>query len=172
MSSCSSPPGSGFRGCGIFDRSRSDKVASFAASVSREVLSGSFTSESSIQTAGSTDKAFGASKAVDWVAETRGLTVNVEPEAGSVDGLESISVVFSEPSRENPCEMTGNSNDCPKGAGEWCGIIVTKDGADGLLAEYGRLSCSRNSETGFAVSAKGKACSVSSTVDMRRRVDS
>ena len=93
-------------------------MATFAASVSRGVHSGTPTSESSIRTAGSTNKALGASKAAVWVAETEGGSINAQPEAGSVDGLESPSVVFSEPSSEYPCEMTGNNRNCPRGAGD------------------------------------------------------
>lgn len=151
----------------MVERSRGGKVASFAASVSRGGHSGIATSESSIRTAGSTGKALGASKAAARVTETEGGSINAQPEAGSVDGLESSSVVFSELSSENPCEMTGNNSDCPKGAGDWSRIAAAKDGVDGLLVEYGRLPCSRDSETGFAVSTKGKRRGVSSTVGVQ-----
>ena len=90
-------------------------MATFAASVSMGIHSSSPASESSIQTAGSTDKALEASKAAVWVAETEGESIKVQSEVGSVDGLE---VVFSELSSENPCEMTGDNSDCPKGAGD------------------------------------------------------
>lgn len=147
----------------MFERSRSGKVATLAASVSRGVHSGSATSESSIRTAGSTGKALGASKAAAGVTETEGESINAQPEAGSVDGLESSSVVFSELSSENSCEITGNNSDCPKGAGDWSRIVAAKDGVDGLLVEYGRLPCSR----GFAVSTEVKRRGVSSTVGVQ-----
>jgi hypothetical protein len=94
----------------------------------------------------------------------------VQPEAGDVDGLESSSVVVSKLSSENPCEMsrTGDNIDCPKVAGDWSGIVVAKDGVDGLLVEYGRLPCSRDSETRFAVSTERKGCGVSSIVSVQR----
>lgn len=145
----------------------SGEVATFAASVSRGVHSGSPTSESSIRTAGSTDKALGVSKAAVWVAETAGESINAQSEAGSVDGLEPSCVVFSELSSENPCEMTGNNSGCPKGAGDWSGTVAAKDGVDGLLVEYGKLPCPRNSETGFVASTKGKGCGVASTVGVQ-----
>jgi hypothetical protein len=151
----------------MFDRSMSGKVVTFTASVSRGVHSGSPISNSSIRTAGSTDRTLGASKAAVWVAKTEGESINAQPEAGSIDRLESSSVVFSELSSENPCEMTGNNSDCPKGAEDWCGIVVAKDGVDGLLVEYGRLPCSRESEMCFAVSTEEKGCGVSSTVGMQ-----
>jgi len=141
-------------------------VATFAASVSRGINSGNSTSESSIQTAGSTNKALGASKASVWVTETE-ESINAQPEAGSVNGLESQFVVFSELSSEKPCEMTGNNIDCPKGAGDWCGIGIVVAKVEGLLVEYGRLPCSRDSETGFAVSTEGKEYGVSSTVSVQ-----
>ena len=90
-----------------------------------------------------------------------------QPEVGSVDGLEPSCVVFSEPSSENPCEMMGNNSDCPKGAGDSSRIVAAKGGVDGLLVAYGRLPCSRDSETGFAVSTEGKGCGVSSSVGLQ-----
>ena len=136
-------------------------MVTFAASVSRGVHSGSPTSESSIRKAGSTDKVFGASEAAVWVAETGGGSINAQTEAGSIDGLQSLS-------GEDPCEMTGNNSGCPNGAGDWCGIVVAEDGVDGLLIEYGRLPCSRDSETGFVVSTERKRRGFSSTVGMQR----
>ena len=119
----------------MFDRPLRGKVATFSVSLSRGARSGNPTSESTIRTAGTTSKALGFSKAVVWIAETEGESIDVQPEAGSIDGLESSSVVFSELSSENPCEMTGNNSDWPKEAGDWCGIVVAKDGVDGHLVE-------------------------------------
>jgi hypothetical protein len=63
--------------------------------------------------------------------------------------------------------MMGSNSDCPKGAGDWSRFVAAKDGVDGLLVEYGRLPCSRDSETGFAVPTEGKWRSVSSTVGVQ-----
>src|SRR5712671_4233330 len=109
--SCSSASGSQASSIAGDDiPSTSGKVATFVMSVSKGAHSGSPTSESSIRTAGSTDKALGASKSAvfKWVVEIDGELINVQPEAGSVDGLVSSSVVFSELSSGNPCEITGN----------------------------------------------------------------
>lgn len=145
----------------MLDRSKSGKVANFAASVS----SGNPTSKSSIGTARSTDNALGASKAAVWVAKPGSEFINAQAEPGSVDGLELTSVVFSELSTVGPCEMTGNNSDCPKGAGDRSKIVVAKDGVDGLPIEYGKLLCSRYSETSFAISTEG--CGVLSTVGVQ-----
>ena len=139
-------------------------MGSFAASLSREVLSGGSSSESSNRTASSTEKAFGAWTAMDWIAKAEGSSISVETEAGNVDGLESPSIVSSEVSGENPFDITGNNSDCPKVAEDWCRIVVAKNGVDGLLTEYGRLSCSRDSEIGFTVSTEGKGCGIPLTV--------
>jgi hypothetical protein len=139
-------------------------VGSFAASLSRGVLPGSSSFESPNRTAGSIEKAIGVSTAMDRIAKAEGSSINVEPEAGNVDGLESPSIVFSELSGENPFEITGNNSDCPNVAEDWCRIVVAKNGVDGLLTEYRRLSCSRDSEIGFTVSTEGKGCGISLSV--------
>ena len=133
----------------MLDGSSSGKAVSLTAS------------ESSTLTAASTDMVLRAPKAV---TETKRESIKVEAEAGNVGGLESPSVGFLKLSSEKSHERTRNGSDCPKGAGDWYGIVVSKHEIDGPWTIWGGVSCSRGSETGFVVSTERNGRRISLTV--------